>query len=430
MTFKVLDASGNTTFIQALSINAGTVLTQSVPTNASGTAMVGQTTMAGSLPVVIASDQSNFTAVLSGSLPAGTNAIGTVSITQALPAGTNALGTVSVLQVATWLTNITQVGGTPVALGQANMTASIPVVIASNQSAIPVSGTFTATFGGTTNVNLVQIGGTALTIGQGVMTASIPVVIASNQSNVTTVLGAALPAGTNAIGTVSVTGALPAGTNALGTVSVTGTPLFNLVQVGGTTITLGSKVSATSIPVVIASDQTAIPVSGSFTATFGGTTNVNLIQVGGTTFSLGAKVSATSISVVLASDQATVSVSGSLTASFQAATSASVVATSSAVAPVAVKAASGTLYGVSLYCNNTTNPVFLRLYNLATGSINGTSVPNVIIGVPPGDCREMVLPTGGVTFNTAISYQITQLGAANDTTAVNANDLLGWITYF
>ncbi len=41
--------------------------------------------------------------------------------------------------------NIAQIGGTPLSLGQATMAASIPVTIASNQSAIPVSGTITAT---------------------------------------------------------------------------------------------------------------------------------------------------------------------------------------------------------------------------------------------------------------------------------------------
>src|ERR1700722_4046615 len=104
-------------------------------------------------------------------------------------------------------------GGVVVSLGQNVAGSSIPVVIASNQTAIPVSGTVSASFGGTASVNIVKIGGTAIGIGQQVMTASFPVVLASNQSNVTTVLGAALPVGTNAIGTVSITQALPAGTN-------------------------------------------------------------------------------------------------------------------------------------------------------------------------------------------------------------------------
>jgi hypothetical protein len=53
----------------------------------------------------------------------------------------------------------------------------------------------------------------------------------------------------------------------------------NLVSVSGTAITLGQKVMASSLPIVIASDQSAIPV----TTTPSGTADVNLKQVGGTT---------------------------------------------------------------------------------------------------------------------------------------------------
>lgn len=149
--------------------------------------------------------------------------------------GVNPVGTTFAGQV-----DLTSVGGTTVALGQTVAANSIPVVIASNQTAIPVTGSFSATnpavgTTGTTvpassnfiglnvagnlqgwagvaaanatafsgRIDLSSLNGTALAIGQQAMSASIPVVLASNQSNVTTVIGAALPAGTNAIGTVS-----------------------------------------------------------------------------------------------------------------------------------------------------------------------------------------------------------------------------------
>ncbi len=41
-----------------------------------------------------------------------------------------------------WSVNLTQIAGSALALGQAAMAASLPVTIASNQSAVPVSGTF------------------------------------------------------------------------------------------------------------------------------------------------------------------------------------------------------------------------------------------------------------------------------------------------
>lgn len=56
----------------------------------------------------------------------------------ALASGSNTVGAVNQAG-APWSQNLTQVNGSPVALGQTGMAASIPVVIASNQTAVPVS---------------------------------------------------------------------------------------------------------------------------------------------------------------------------------------------------------------------------------------------------------------------------------------------------
>jgi|SRR5580698_7648584 hypothetical protein len=229
--------------------------------------------------------------------------------------------------------NLIQVGGSTIVLGQNTAINSLPVVIASNQTAIPVTGTFSATnpavgttgtavpassdfiglnvagnlqgwvgvaaanataYGG--RVDLSSFNGVALAIGQQVMTASIPVVLAANQSNVTTVLGAPLPAGTSAIGTVSITQALPAGTNALGTVSITqaipaGTNAIGTVsalQVGTWTVNFAgagislrgaATASSTSAVVIIAAQNatTKIYVTGlQFGNTSGSTVVVTL----------------------------------------------------------------------------------------------------------------------------------------------------------
>src|ERR1700730_6380354 len=79
------------------------------------------------------------------------------------------------------------------------------------------------------------------------------------------------------------------GTNVLGTVAhpvnVTGTftpPALqnvNLTEIGGATITEGQKTSANSVPVVIASDQSAIPVTGTITTS----PNVNVHDGSGNT---------------------------------------------------------------------------------------------------------------------------------------------------
>lgn len=133
-----VDANGN---IITTPLSSGTQAVNLTEVNGSAIAL-GQTTMAASLPVALASNQSN------------------------VPE------------------NLTQVGGSAIALGQTTMAASLPVALASNQSNIPE--------------NLTQVGGSAIALGQTTMAASLPVVLASNQSavpnNLTQVNGSAVGA--------------------------------------------------------------------------------------------------------------------------------------------------------------------------------------------------------------------------------------------
>jgi hypothetical protein len=241
-----MDSSGNLKVAGNFTASFGGTTAVNITQVAGSAIALGQALMSASFPVVIASNQSAIP--VTGSFSATNPAVGTTGTTAPASAnyigldvagnlqgwtGRNIVGTTYAGQV-----DVASFGGVVVSLGQNVAASSIPVVIASNQTAIPVSGTVSASFGGTASVNIVQIGGTAIGIGQQVMTASFPVVLASNQSNVTTVLGAALPVGTNAIGTVSITQALPAGTNALGTVSITqalpaGTNALGTVSVTG-----------------------------------------------------------------------------------------------------------------------------------------------------------------------------------------------------
>lgn len=151
--------------------------------------------------------------------------------------------------------NVAQWGGTNTTLGQKVMASSVPVAIASDQSAIPVSqsGTWTVQPGNTVNTtpwlttinqggnsatvsaggalkvdgsavtqpeNLTQVGGAAIALGQTTMSASLPVTIASNQTTLTTkqaastaltITQAALAVGTSAV-RLTVSGAAPATT--------------------------------------------------------------------------------------------------------------------------------------------------------------------------------------------------------------------------
>ncbi len=155
---------------------------------------------------------------------------------------------------------------------------------------LKVAGSFTASLGGTSAVNITQVGGSTITLGQKGMATSFPVVIASDQSNVTTVLGTALPAGTNAIGTVSITQALPAGTNAIGTVSITQALPAGTNALGTVSITQALPAGANAIGTV-----SALQV-GTWTVNFAGA---------GTSLRGATTASSTAAVVIIAAQNAT-----------------------------------------------------------------------------------------------------------------------------
>src|SRR5262249_24234030 len=138
--------------------------------------------------------------------------------------------------------------------------------------------------------------------------ASTPVVLASDQSNVPVTVSN-FPATQPVSGTVSV-GNFPATQAVSGTVAVTGVATETTLgtRLADSTFTTrintqGQKNMAGSTPVVLASDQSAVPVSiGSTVAV---TDNNGSLTVDSTQLpaSLGAKTTANSLAVNIASDQ-------------------------------------------------------------------------------------------------------------------------------
>jgi hypothetical protein len=195
----------------------------------------GQKTMAASTPVVLASDQSAL-AITAAALP--------------LPSGAATEAT-----LATRLADATFTGRINTQ-GQKTMAASTPVVLASDQASIPVTGPLTDT----------QLRASAVPISA----ATLPLPTGAAQEHTT----AASPNSTRlsdgaAFYDAAKTGQLP---SAL----VGGRLDANIgAWLGSTVPTVGSKVSASSIPVVVASDQGAIPVSqsGTWTVQPGNTAN-------------------------------------------------------------------------------------------------------------------------------------------------------------
>lgn len=186
-------------------------------------------------------------------------------------------------------------------------------------------------------VDLADVGGSAITLGQALMAKSLPVVIASDQSaHPVTQSGAwavsvsNFPATQPVSGTVAATqsGAwstgrtwnLSSATDSISAVqsgawamSISGTPGMNVAQYGGTATTLGQKVMASSMPVTLASDQSALAVSqsGAWNVGITGTPSFNLSQVGGAAIALGQTTMTKSVPVVIASDQSAIPVKGS-----------------------------------------------------------------------------------------------------------------------
>lgn len=178
-TFAVLDAAGATVTFRSQDVVGTTKIMMSVPSNLAGTALIGQGTMASSIPVAIASNQSNvpFNLVTFGgtALTIGQQVM-TASIPVVLPSN---------MLVST---NLTQVGGSSFSLGQKVSGTSVPVTIASDQFNIN-GATTTANSAPVAlptdqivSTSLTQVGGVAFSLGQKVMATSIPVAISSNQS--------------------------------------------------------------------------------------------------------------------------------------------------------------------------------------------------------------------------------------------------------
>jgi hypothetical protein len=275
-------------------------------------ATLGQTTMAGSLSVAIASNQSAVP-VSVASLPLPTGAATEATLANVEANTTSMDTTLSSISgnTANIETSVASIDTKTPALGQAFMAASVPVAIASNQSTLPVSAaSLPLPTGAATEATLSSINTKTPALGQAAMAASSPVVIASDQSAVP-VSAASLPLPTGAATEVTLaamSAKLPAA--------------------------LGQLAMAASLSVAIASDQSTIPVSaaslplptgaateatlaalnGKVANNFGAATGAvrTASQIGNATgaadFGSGA-ISAQTLRAVLATDQPTIPVS-------------------------------------------------------------------------------------------------------------------------
>ena len=203
-------------------------------------------------------------------------------------------------------------GKFPGSLGQKTSAASLGVVLASDQSAVPVAGTFfqatqpvssaalplpagaaTSANQATTNVSVASLDTKAPALGQALVGASVPVVLPATQ------ITALTP---------------PAAITGFATAANQTTTNVSLASVDTKTPALGQALAAASSPVVLPAAQitTLTPpaaITGFATATNQTATNVSLASLDTKLpASIGTKTSAASLGVVLASDQATLNV--------------------------------------------------------------------------------------------------------------------------
>jgi hypothetical protein len=185
----------------------------------------------------------------------------------------------------------------------------------------------------------------------------------------------------------------------------------------------GQAPSASSSPVVIASDQSAIPTQAQGNAASGTVDSGNPVKVGGVyntslpSLSTGQRadlqLDATgrlitnprALSSTTDSVQAipVVGTSGGWTPSSQTALSNTV---------QAIKSSAGQLGGLDLFNPNSTT-VYIQFFNAATGSVTvGITAPTFVKALPAGAAANINYGAG-ITFNTAISWAATTTATGN-----------------
>lgn len=279
-------------------------------------------TMASSLPVSIASDQSPIAVTLP---PGAATEASLLALSAKLPAtlGVKAgAASTSVVLASDQAPISTADARLPTALGQALMAASLAVVLPSNQSAIPVTdngGSLTVDAvalplptGASTESSLSALSAKLpATLGQKAMAASMAVALASDQSAIP-ITAASLP--------------LPTGASTETTLAAASAKL---------PATLGQKVMAASLAVALASDQSSLP-----------TTEARLPTA------LGPQAMATALGVTIATDQV----------------SSSVLTFSSAVTGLAAVASGTDLFTITASASKTVRILQLEVFGTATAA--------------------------------------------------------------
>lgn len=166
-------------------------------------------------------------------------------------------------------TNVDQIGGVAIALGQTTMSASVPVAIASNQSALPVTGTFFQTTQPVSLASLPSLAAGSANIG------GVELIDSAGTNKATiSAAGAIKVDGSAATQPISGTVTANAGT---GTFNIQSNASVNLAQVSGSSV----ATAATGIAKVGVTDGTGNAITSTSNAL-----DVNIKSGGGSGFSV------------------------------------------------------------------------------------------------------------------------------------------------
>lgn len=334
--------------------------------------------------------------------------------------------------------NITEVGGASINLGSTTSANSFPVVIASDQAPIPITGTISATnpsvgaTGSTIPVDATYIGGLngGNLVGMAVDASGHMLAAQSGTWNITNVSGTvSLPTGASTAAKQPALGT--AGSSSADVLTVQGITSMTALKVDGTggTFPISGTVAATQSGtwnITNVSGTVSLP-TGASTSALQTTGNTSLASIDTKTPALGQAVKASSSPVVIASDQA-------LTASLVPAASGgnsmfrllSLASTNSNN----IKGSAGQLYGYTI-ANTNASPRWLKFYNKATAPTVGTDTPFMTILIPgnaSGAGANVSWPNG-IAMGTGIGVGITTGVADNDTGAVGASEVVLNILY-
>lgn len=287
--------------------------------------------------------------------------------------------------------------------GQATMANSLPVVIATNQTALPITGSQTAASTvAWTSGTIVNTANTIPIVNLNTVTVSV--------SNTSTMTGGVLtfevsPDGTNwfqvAMGridsfTVETSYSLTTIANRAWSTSV---DAFTNFRVRLSTAITGSGTATVIIAAQLFAIEPIVTIGQSVAASLQTTSTIASIAAG---------------TNLIGKMNLTTQTTGGAT-SFTQISAASTNATN-------VKASAGVLYMLTA-TNNSATVAFLKMYNKASAPTVGTDVPVMTFMLPTNGGITVPVPATGITFAVGIAYAITGLATTTDTTSVALNQV-------